>query len=243
MKKIALFICIVIAGAYSCSDDKGWMRPDQMMPEEKTLEISTRILTPRQAGFVQLFDEGTEIGLHICSDEKGEIYEESRRYNNVKAVSFYENGRLRWRQIPPVSLHQKVATVYAYSPYKGDDYLDVTHIPIHICRDAEQTKEYMYGTQAIGQKTVSCLSPMVMLHMHHALSLLSFEVRLAHNTKGLYDLQAIEVRNKKGGNRLALEGEMNITTGEIIGKATTPSLSTQLILPESLPLSSRFTAP
>lgn len=74
--------------------------------------------------------------------------------------------------------------------------LSTASIPVKISPDATQTRDYMYGTHALGQKAVNSISPMVLLNMEHALSLISFQVNLEKTEEEIYELSAVHWETK-----------------------------------------------
>lgn len=217
MNKLVLF-ALLMAGIFSCSKDNDFRGFENSTPEGKKLRIVTRTLSAKMPDFIQEFTDGSVIGLHVTDGTIGSLYHGNINYKNVKAQAIFKKDKRDWQQTPVISVDSEAATVYAYYPYQSQADFDVTRIPIRISPDATRTDDYMYGTQATGQKTVNRISPIVLLNMNHALSLISFEVSLKKD-RGIYKLNAVQVGNKAGGTVLAAQGTMHIQTGDITPKA------------------------
>lgn len=238
MRNLLLFITLITCMA-GCSNDSNFPAIESISAKEKPLMISTRILTTHSANFVQEFKDGSEIGLLITRENDGGLYDEDSDYINVKAKANLISNKISWRQTPEVILSFDPATVYAYYPYQSQMKLSTASIPVWLSSDASLTSDYMYGTHAVGQKIVNSISPMVLLNMNHALSLLSFQVCLDDEANGDYQLTAIQVGNKAGGSALLCKGMMDIRTGEITGVAGCKT-STRLALPEAVALTNEY---
>ena len=172
MRNLLLFITLISSLA-ACSHDSNFAAIESISAKEKPLKIITRILTTKSANFVQEFKDGSEIGLLITREDDGGLYDEDSDYINVKAKANLISNKISWRQTPEVTLNFDPAIVYAYYPYQLQMRLSTASIPVKISPDATQTRDYMYGTHALGQKAVNSISPMVLLNMEHALSLFS----------------------------------------------------------------------
>lgn len=216
-----LLSAILVIGIYGCSTDNNLMDMDYFSSEDKTLQIITRTLTSQTPNFVQVFAEGSEIGLHVTNGEIGQLYNELPEYMNIKAKAVLTDGRIRWQQTPEISLGSNPAAVYAYYPYQPQVDMNPALIPVNISPDATQTPDYMYGTHAIGQKKVNRTSPIVCLSMNHALSLISFQVKLDKQVAKKTTLTAVQLGNKAGGSTLSGRGTLNIKTGRIAGTGGT----------------------
>ena len=114
----------------------------------------------------------------------------------------------------------------------GDlENFNARQIPVKLAPNALETDDYMYGTHAIGQKAVNSTSPLVLLSMNHALSLISFQLNLSKGKTGAFIISSVQIGNKPGGTTLVSEGTLDITTGDIIGStARSTSASTVLSL-------------
>lgn len=227
MKNVLLLL--LLTGSISSCTDETNTGMENSGPKEKPLKIVTRILTSCSPHFMRDFTQKAEIGLHITSEKNGGLYKGNTDYRNIKAEVSSINNKQEWHQMPQVYLDSEPATVYAYYPYQKLVNFDATGIRIKIEPDAHLTRDYMYGTQATGQKTVNNLSPLVLLDMNHALSLLSFQLKVIRNRDNGSLLHAIQIGNKAGGTTLCFRGEMNIKTGKISGCAGT-NASTRLKL-------------
>lgn len=241
MRNLLLFITLIFCLA-GCSNEGNIAAIESISAKEKPLKIITRILTTKSANFIQEFKDGSEIGLLITREEDGGLYDEDSDYVNVKAHANLISNKISWRQTPEVTLNFDPATVYAYYPYQSQMRLSVASIPVRLYSDAAQTPDYMYGTHAVGQKIVNSISPVVLLNMNHALSLLSFQVNLQGSGNEDYQLTAIQVGNKAGGSALICKGMMDIRSGEITGTAGCKT-STRLHLPEPVTLTKEFCDP
>lgn len=241
MRNLLLFITLITSLA-SCSNEGNIVAIESISAKEKPLKIITRILTTKSANFVQEFKDGSEIGLLITRENDGGLYDEDSDYVNVKAHANLISNKISWQQTPEVTLNFDPATVYAYYPYQSQMKLSVASIPVGISSDATHTPDYMYGTHAVGQKIVNSISPVVLLNMNHALSLLSFQVNLQEGESKDYQLSAIQVGNKAGGSALICKGMMDIRNGEITGTAGCKT-STLLNLPEPVKLTKEFSDP
>lgn len=227
MKNVLLLI--LLTGSISSCTDETNSDFENSGSKERPLKIITKILTSRSPHFMRDFTQKAEIGLHITNEKNGTLYKGNTEYRNIKTEVSSINNKQEWHQMPQVYLDSEPATVYAYYPYQKQVNFDATGIPVKIEPDAHLTRNYMYGMQAIGQKTVNNLSPLVLLDMNHALSLLSFQLKtLQERDKGSM-LRAIQIGNKAGGTALCFRGEMNIKTGKISGCAGT-NASTRLKL-------------
>lgn len=216
MRKSVLFTCMILS-FWSCSGDKDFGSLENIGWNEKPLQITTRILTTKSTNFIQEFKEGSMLGLQITSGTTDDLYNDVSDYRNVNAKAYKVNGKIQWQQNPEVMLGSEEATIYAYYPYQEDRNLNVRQIPVKLAPNAQETCDYMYGTHAIGQRAVNSTSPLVLLRMNHALSLISFQLSLDKNKAGAFILSAVQVGNKPGGTTLASEGTLDITTGDITG--------------------------
>lgn len=214
---------------FSCTNDYEPGLIENLGMKEQPLRIITKALTTKSPNFMQEFTSGSVIGLHVVSENTGSIYDSNPDYKNVRAEAYLLNNKLNWRQSPEIYLHQEPVTVYAYYPYQSQVNFDPENIPVRISPDASLTKDYMYGIQARGQRAVNQISPVALLNMNHTLSLLSFQLRMAPETKGCFLLHAIQIGNKAGGTSLCFGGKMNIKTGNISGCVGT-NASTRLKL-------------
>ena len=177
MRNLLLLITL-ISGLAGCSHESNFSAIESISAKEKPLKIITRILTTKSANFEQEFKEGSDIGLLITRESDGGLYDEDSDYIKVKAEANLISNKISWRQTPEVTLNFDPATVYAYYPYQSQMKLGTACIPVKLSPDATQTRDYMYGTHALGQKIVNSISPVVLLNMEHALSLISFQVNL-----------------------------------------------------------------
>lgn len=234
----ALLIVLLAAGIIGCTKEFDFKDIENNSSGDKRLEIVTQALSYKSTRFIQEFAEGSVIGLHITNGMAGDIYEGQSAYKNIKAQATRVNDKLNWQQAPPVYLSHEPATIFAYCPYQPQVNFDATQIPVRLSPDASQTSDYMYGTQAAGQKTVNKVSPFVLLNMKHALSEISFQISLDKNKPGSFRLSSIQIGNKAGGAALASRGTMNISTGKITPIAET-NASTRLKLP--IPIELRTT--
>ena len=241
MRNLLLFITLISCLA-GCSNEGNIVAIESISAKEKPLRIITRILTTKSANFVQEFKDGSEIGLLITRENDGGLYDEDSDYINVKAKASLISNKISWQQTPEVSLNFDPATVYAYYPYQSQMRLSAASIPVKLSSDATQTPDYMYGTHAVGQKIVNSISPVVILNMNHALSLISFQINLQEGEYKDYQLSAIQVGNKAGGSTLICRGMMDIRTGEITGTAGCKT-STRLNLEEAVTLTKEFCDP
>lgn len=220
-----------------CSGDKNFGGLDYFGWDEKPLQITTRILTAKSANFIQEFKEGSMLGLQVTSGSINHLYNDVSAYENVKAKAYKIDGRIRWQQSPEVILNTKKATIYAYYPHQEERGLSDGQIPVKLAPDAAKTDDYMYGTHAIGQKAVNSASPLVLLSMNHALSLISFRLSLDRKRAGALIISSVQVANKPGSSALADEGVLDITTGDITSPtpqgnpvSTTLSLTNPIVL-------------
>lgn len=241
MNKLVLFFTL-ISCLTGCSSESNFSVIESMGTKEKPLEIVTRIITTKSPNFVQEFKDKSVIGLLITSENNGELYGGNSRYKNVKATARLMNDKIFWQQMPAVHVTFEPAIVYAYYPYREQEQFDAASIPVHISPDASQSCDYMYGTHAVGQKIVNSLSPMVMLYMNHALSLISFQVNMQTGETGDYQLNSIQLGNKAGGTALKCKGMMDIKTGRINGTASC-NTPTRLLLPQPITLTTTYSDP
>lgn len=219
MRKIVLFTSMILA-LWACSNDLDFLGLENLNKGEKSLQIITRILTTKSTGFVQEFPCETTIGLHVTSGEINKPYNQIYDYTNVKATANLRDGKITWQQTPKIRLNNKEAIIYAYYPYQADIDFNARQVPVRIAPDASDTNDYMYGTHAIGQKAINNTSPVVLLSMNHALSLISFQLKRANSEDRAFLISSVQVGNKPGGTTMAGEGTMDISTGEIISSTT-----------------------
>lgn len=237
MKPILLII--LMAGSILSCTNPPTVRFENAEPHEKTLQIITKILTSHSLNFMQDFPLHSDMGLYIVSEKSGFLYKGNKNYRNIQIEDLSINNKQQWHPLPNVYLDSEPVAVYAYYPYQKQAGLDATRIPVKIEPDAALTRDYMYGIQATGQKAVNNLSPVVLLDMNHALSLLSFQLKITAERGKENFLQAIQIGNKAGGTTLCFRGEMNIKTGKISGCAGT-NASTRLKLDSPERLSSEY---
>lgn len=217
MKKF-LFLTIMTVNLFlGCSDDYDLLPFGDELSQRQSLKITTRALKRLKPSYMQEFSGSSTLGLYITSGNVDSLRKGATRYKNVKAEAIKTtNGNIKWRHTPIVRLDSRPVTIYAYSPYREEACMNPTCIPIKISHIATQTEDYMYGTHAKGQKAVNGKSPIVMLSMDHALSLLYFQVNLSEEVKNnLFRLESIQIGNKPGGSAFANKGTMDVTTGEI----------------------------
>lgn len=226
MKNLLLFIMLT-SGIFSCTNDYDAAIIENFGTKEKPLKIMTKVLTTKSPKFIQEFSGGSVIGLHIVSENTGNIYDGNPEYKNVRAEAFMTNNRLNWRQTPEIYLQHDPVRVYAYYPYQSQTNFDPENIPVRISPDASLTADYMYGIQAKGQRSVNQVSPVALLNMNHSLALVSFQITQKQGLEGCFLLSAIQIGNKAGGTALCFRGRMNIKTGNIGGCAGT-NASTRL---------------
>ena len=214
---------------FSCTNDYDPVLIENLGMKKQPLKIITKVLTTKSPNFIQEFTRGSVIGLHVVSENTGNIYDSNPDYKNVRAEALLIHNKLDWRQSPEIYLNEEPVTVYAYYPYQSQVDFDPENIPVRISPDASLTKDYMYGIQASGQRAVNQISPVALLNMNHTLSLLSFQLRMTPEAEGCFLLHAIQIGNKAGGTALCFGGKMNIKTGNIGGCAGT-NASTRLKL-------------
>lgn len=216
-------------GIFGCTNDYDPGIIENLGMKEQPLTIITKVLTAKSPNFMQEFTSGSVLGLHVVSENTGNIYDSNPDYKNVRAEAYMADNRLKWRQSPEIYLHAEPVMVYAYYPYQPQVHFDPENIPVSISADASQTHDYMYGAQAGGQRAVNQVSPIAQIKMNHTLSLLSFRLRLTPEAEGCFLLDAVQIGNKAGGTALCFRGRMNIRTGHIGGCAGT-NASTRLKL-------------
>lgn len=88
---------------------------------------------------------------------------------------------------------------YTHIIHIKDINFNARQIPVKLAPNALETDDYMYGTHAIGQKAVNSTSPLVLLSMNHALSLISFQLNLSKGKTGAFIISSVQVGNKPGG--------------------------------------------
>ena len=208
---------------FSCTNDYDPVLIENLGMKKQPLKIITKVLTTKSPNFIQEFTRGSVIGLHVVSENTGNIYDSNPDYKNVRAEAFLIHNKLDWRQSPEIYLNEEPVTVYAYYPYQSQVDFDPENIPVRISPDASLTKDYMYGIQASGQRAINQISPVALLNMNHTLSLLSFQLRMTPEAEGCFLLHAIQIGNKAGGTALCFGGKMNIKTGNIGECAVTNS--------------------
>lgn len=234
----------MLLALWACSNELDFLGLDKLNKSEKPLQIITRVLTTKSAGFVPEFPQGATIGLHVTSGSVGDLYTDTADYKNVKAVAYPGDRRITWQQAPTIHLNSQKATIYAYSPYQEGIDFNPRQIPVRIAADASETADYMYGSQAIGQKAVSNASPVVLLSMNHALSLVSFQLKRDPGQKGAFIVTSAQVGNRAGGSLLACEGNMDISTGTIsVSAINNTCASTRLSLRQPITLTNAYSDP
>lgn len=231
----------MILALWACSNEIDFLGLDRLNKGEKSLQVITRVLTTKSMGFVQEFPSGATIGLHVTSGSVGDPYDETADYKNVKAVASFGDGKITWQRTPEIRLNYKKTTIYAYYPYQAGIDFNAREIPVRISSNASETNDFMYGTHAIGQKAVNNVSPIVLLSMNHALSLISFQLKQAPGEKRAFIVSSLQIRNKLGKTTLAEEGIMDIVTGKITVLANeNTSASTLLALHRPITLVNTF---
>lgn len=226
MKQIFLSLAVASAAIFnfsSCSNDDEAVNPVQGRTSD--LRIETEISTAEpglrstRAGSLSSFPEGSAISLFVTNGTWGSNYPLVPQ-NNIKAE--YQSGK--WQLSPIVKLDERPATVFAFYPYNasytnGSSSIEVDHISINGTQ-----VDYMYGTHADGQSSITWNNPGVRLRMKHALSLLQFKVRKSHY-EGEGKLTRIEVANASSKTDLASTATIDVSTGELssLGGYTTPA--------------------
>lgn len=234
----------MLLALWACTNEIDFLGLDKINTSEKPLQIITRVLTTKSAGFVPEFPQGATIGLHVTSGNVGELYTDTANYKNAKAVAFPGERRIIWQQTPAIRLNSQKATIYAYSPYHEGVNFNPRQIPVRIAADALETADYMYGSHAIGQKAVSNASPVVLLSMNHALSLVSFQLKRDPGQKGAFIVTSVQVGNRAGGSTLACEGNMDISTGTIsVSTIDNNCAATRLSLSQPITLTNTYSDP
>ena len=241
MKRIILFILVSYC-QFSCTQDHiSKIFPD-LNTKEQPLTIQTKIWTAKYPYLAETFKEGTVIGLYIIPENNMNLYHSYPNHKNIRTEASSSDNNLIWNHTPQIYLSKNPVTVYAYYPYQPQINLDPLNIPIYISSDASQTYDYMYGTQARGQRRINQLSPTAWLYMKHTLSLLNIQVSLTPKVQGPYLLKAIQIGNKSGGTALYFRGSMYLKTGNI-KKRIGPNTSTRLNLTSPCMLTSHPNEP
>lgn len=214
---------------FSCTNDYDPVLIENLGMKKQPLKIITKVLTTKSPNFIQEFTRGSVIGLHVVSENTGNIYDSNPDYKNVRAEAFLIHNKLDWRQSTRDLPERGTGHRLCLLPYSRR-LISIRRIsPVRISPDASLTKDYMYGIQASGQRAVNQISPVALLNMNHTLSLLSFQLRMTPEAEGCFLLHAIQIGNKAGGTALCFGGKMNIKTGNIGGCAGT-NASTRLKL-------------
>lgn len=141
---------------FSCTNDYDPVLIENLGMKERPLTIITKVLTTKSPNFMQEFTGGSVIGLHVVSENTGNIYDSNPDYKNVRAEACLTDNKLSWQQSPEIYLHEDPVMVYAYYPYQSQVNFDPENIPVRISADASLTKDYMYGIQASGQPGFAC---------------------------------------------------------------------------------------
>lgn len=211
------FIFVTITASLICSSNgTETVSFSKFISQKQPLNISTKAPSAHSFLFTDKFAKGSTLGVYIANEFMDKTFQGICSHRNIKAEAIEAEDRsLRWVFSPAIYLNSDPSTVYAYHPYQPHHSLNPKEIPINIFSTAENTPEYMYGTNAIGQKAVNNKSPFVLLHMKHALGLLVFDLRLSGEVKGRYRLSAIQVGNKAGATAIHNKGYLDITTGKI----------------------------
>ena len=127
---------------FSCTNDYDPVLIENLGMKKQPLKIITKVLTTKSPNFIQEFTRGSVIGLHVVSENTGNIYDSNPDYKNVRAEAFLIHNKLDWRQSPEIYLNEEPVTVYAYYPYQSQVDFDPENIPVRISPDASLTKDY-----------------------------------------------------------------------------------------------------
>ncbi len=233
MKKIILLF-LSIYSTFSCTNSHHLYQSFKNSNSEKQpLIIKTQTWNSEYPYFTEIFTKGATLGLYVIPENRH--HTAYSNHKNMYAKAHLINNQLTWSKYPEVYLYKEAVKVYAYYPYQPQTNMNLHNIPILISPDASQTKDYMCGTQAHGQRKINKHSPIALLYMKHTLSLLNIQIRLTPEIKNSYYLTAIQVGNKYGGNALSFRGSLNLQTGDIHRKTGTNN-STRLNIKPPLPL-------
>ena len=230
MKKIILFFLTIYCTS-SCTNNHILQSFQYFKSEKQPLIIKTQTWNTEYPYFKEIFTKGATIGLYILPENTNNIHTYKNRYAKAHLIK----NQLTWSKYPEIYLYKEAVKVYAYYPYQSQININPQNIPIYIPSDASQTKDYMCGTQAHGQRKTNKYSPIALLHMKHTLSLLNIQIRLTPEVKNSHHLKAIQIGNKFGGTALSFKGSLNIQTGDIHRK-TGINTSTRLNIKPSYPL-------
>ena len=73
---------------FSCTNDYDPVLIENLGMKKQPLKIITKVLTTKSPNFIQEFTRGSVIGLHVVSENTGNIYDSNPDYKNVRAEAF-----------------------------------------------------------------------------------------------------------------------------------------------------------
>ena len=201
MKKkysILVFIAIGLLAFSACSSENEEKGKNTQL--SVTTDIATRSVITGTA-----FSGGDEIGVYALNSG-GSAY--SAASMNMRAIYqkpwLFPNGS--------IYLNTDPATIYAYYPYASTN--STLSVPIDITNNATTGQtDYLYGA---GTATVNSESPTAHIKFNHALTRLTFNIKLSNISTLTNLLTGVSLKNTSGGDTaVAVKGNMNIMTGSI----------------------------
>lgn len=219
-----MFFLVAAATAVFTSCD----RQNDIVPSEQAdhvaLELRTEfaLMTRSVVGRpISSFTSGDELGLFITNGTGVD--------NPYAGVAAHKNMRstytTAWALAAPVYLSGNPATIYAYYPYSSSATSGSS-----IAVDHTSQTDFLYGSAS---GTVNNRNHVANITMHHALSLVRFNIQ-KENYNGVGRVTAIRIANKQGGNALASNGTMNITTGAITAGSGREAVTKATNLPATI---------
>lgn len=191
------------------------------------LSINARINnSPLTRGEKLDWIENDQLGVYVCNGTLDNPYlENAERYFNVL---FRHNGK--GFTTHDVYLDENPAEVFAYYPYNAVNN-NGKAVPV----ESNTQTDYLYGhaetPASISQKNVD-------IEMKHALSQVVFKIRKASTyDEGAGLLSAVKIENNDANNVFKTTGNIDLSTGDIVGTSADGVLNlmpgTDLLLTES----------
>lgn len=201
MRKIYLSIigAVVVLALVACGKDNPTEEPQPPQPDKVEVEITTEVLTRATTQVTETLEtDGQEMAVFISS----EAVPGDKTVVTMQKVSREEG---EWKLETPIELAgQENKFLGAFHPYS-----ETATYPRKIAVEVLSQTDYLYSGSF---QKVSYVNPKVKFSMKHALSILAFNLK-KESYEGEGTLQKITV----SGKGIYVEGEMDLTTGEITG--------------------------
>ena len=201
MKHLFLSIVCLSAVLVSCNQS------DLSLPSE--LSINARINNSATRAEKLDWSENDQLGVFVCNGTLDKPYlDNADRYFNVL---FRHNGK--GFTTSDVYLDENQAEVFAYYPYNAPN-TNGKAVPV----ESNSQTDYLYGhaetPASISQKNVD-------IEMKHALSQVVFKIRKAATyDEGAGLLTAVKIENNDANNVFKTAGNIDLSSGTIIGTST-----------------------